>query len=132
MAITVTVVNHWRMQKARAMTGTLLLDNAYPTGGYLIPLATIGFLRGVEEAQVHMDGYTVQLDVANQRLVIYINELALTDGQVADTAPTRVNVDGTGIGANTGADLIATSTREVPNGRTLVAFIAVPFWFLGY
>jgi hypothetical protein len=133
MAITVSVNSHVRMGKKRAMFGTLLLDSSYATGGYLIPLATIGFLRAVEEAQVHMDGYDVQFDAANQRLVIYEDVLLLVDGAVADGAATRINaaVAGT-LGANTGANISQPSTREVPNGTNLSAHIAVPFWFLGY
>jgi len=134
MPITVTVTSHVRMNKKRAMFGTLLLDNNYLTGGYLIPLRTIGFLRTVEEAQVHMNGYQVNLNVATQRLVIYEDILLLTDGAVPDAAATRVNVDATGIGANTGANLTAGSTQEVPPGTNLLAlgFTAVPFWFLGF
>ena len=133
MAITVTVTSHVRMGKKRAMFGTLLLDNAYPTGGYLIPLATIGFLRGIEEAQVHMDGYDIQFDKANQMLVIYEDVLLLVDGAVADGAATRINVNVAGtIGANTGANISQPSTQEVPNGTNLAAFTAVPFWFLGF
>lgn len=133
MAITPTVTSHVRMFKKRAMFGTLLLDNNYLTGGYLIPLRAMGFLRTVEEAQVHLDSYDIQLDVVNQRLVFYQDILLLVDGAVADGAATRVNVAVAGtIGANTGANISQPTTQEVPNGTNLAAFVAVPFWFIGF